>query len=317
MTYLENFAASEHHAGGGVCEGTMARIEGPTQPGLCKRWGIKIICTLSASLVALGTAMAEPRWQALPDTPELPAGGHEGEAPINGVKIWYAVYGSGDPVIMLHGGLGNSNYWGNQIPALAGSYQVIVMDSRGHGRSTRDGQPYSYDLMASDVVALMDFLKLPKAAIIGWSDGAIIGLKLAIDKPARVRKLFAFAPNSKPSGLADLSKSKTFKEYELRTEREYGKLSATPDGYKDFYAELNKMWTSQPDLTAEALGSIRVPVWVVDGDHDDVVTREDTLFIANHIPWSGLLIQPEVGHFSLIQDPDRFSDDILHFLQRD
>jgi hypothetical protein len=140
----------------------MAKIEGPTQSGRWKRWGAQIMYSLVAGVASLGTAMAEPRWEMLPETPELPAAGREGEAPVNGIKIWHAVYGSGEPVLMLHGGLGNSNYWGNQISTLAGSYQVIVMDSRGHGRSTRDVRPYSYDLMATDVVALMDFLKLRK-----------------------------------------------------------------------------------------------------------------------------------------------------------
>ncbi|WP_376743219.1 alpha/beta fold hydrolase [Ensifer canadensis] len=100
--------------------------------------------------------MAEPRWRTLPATPELPATTREGYVAVDGIKIWYAVYGSGEPVIMLHGGLANSNYWGHQVPELAKSYQVIVMDSRGHGRSTRNADPFSYDRMASDVIALMD-----------------------------------------------------------------------------------------------------------------------------------------------------------------
>jgi pimeloyl-ACP methyl ester carboxylesterase len=91
-----------------------------------------------------------------------------------------AIYGHGEPVILLHGGLVDSNYWGNQVPVLAKYYQVIVMDSRGHGRSSRDERPFGYELMASDVIGLMDYLKIQKAAIVGWSDGAIIGLVIAI-----------------------------------------------------------------------------------------------------------------------------------------
>lgn len=273
--------------------------------------------SLIAGAASLGTAMAEPRWEMLPETPDLPAAGREGEAPVNGIKIWHAVYGSGEPVIMLHGGLGNSNYWGNQISTLAASYQVIVMDSRGHGRSTRDERPLSYDLMATDVVALMDFLGLPKATIVGWSDGAIIGLKLAIDHAERISRVFAFAPNSKPSGLYPLDQNVLFKAYLDRAREEYVKLSPTPGAYRDFREQMDRMWESQPNLTAEALGSIAVPVWVVDGDHEEVVRREDTLFIADSIPAAGLLIQPEVSHFSLLQDPEQFTDHILHFLGRE
>ena len=130
----------------------------------------------SAFLMALrlGTgAAAEEVWQTLPPTPIRPPAEVEGKAPVNGVEIYYAEYGSGQPVILLHGGLGNSDYWGDLIPTLAPHYRVITMDSRGHGRSTRDdAQPYGYDPMASDVIGLMDHLKLDKADIVGWSDGA-------------------------------------------------------------------------------------------------------------------------------------------------
>jgi alpha-beta hydrolase superfamily lysophospholipase len=84
---------------------------------------------------------AEPQWMTLPPTPVLPQADRSGYAPVNGVKLWYAVFGRGQPVILLHGGLANSNYWGNQVPVLAKYYQVVVMDSRGQGRSTLDEQP--------------------------------------------------------------------------------------------------------------------------------------------------------------------------------
>jgi len=87
------------------------------------------------------------------------------------------------------------------------------MNSRGHGRSTRKAQPYGYDLMASDVIALMDYLKISKAAIVGWSDGAILGLDIAINHPERLTKLFAFAANSDPTGVADIGKSPVFNAY--------------------------------------------------------------------------------------------------------
>jgi pimeloyl-ACP methyl ester carboxylesterase len=106
-------------------------------------------------------------------------------------------------VILLHGGLANTDYWGNQIKALAPHHTVVVMDSRGHGRSTRDSRPFGYDLMADDVVALMDVLKVPKADIVGWSDGAILGLDLAMRHPGRVGKIFAFAANTVTSGVKD------------------------------------------------------------------------------------------------------------------
>lgn len=102
----------------------------------------------------------------LPATPTLPPAESSGYASINNVTIWYAVFGHGRPVILLHGGLANANYWGKLVPEPAKKYPVIMMDSRGHGRSTCSDQPISYDLMASDVMGLIDVLKIKQAAVI-------------------------------------------------------------------------------------------------------------------------------------------------------
>jgi len=133
----------------------------------------------AALAAATGGAAGEP-WQSLPPTPSLPTSAKSGYALVNGIRMFYAVFGQGLPVLLLHGGLGNSNYWGEVIPILVRNhYEVIVTDSRGHGRSTRTAEPYSYELMASDVLALLDYLKLTKVDLVGWSDGAIIGLAIA------------------------------------------------------------------------------------------------------------------------------------------
>jgi alpha-beta hydrolase superfamily lysophospholipase len=95
-------------------------------------FGLLLVATL---------ARAEPPWLTLPPTPNLPTPAKSGYAPINGIKIWYAIFGRGAPVILLHGGLANANYWGELVPALAPRYRVVVMDSRGHGRSSRDARP--------------------------------------------------------------------------------------------------------------------------------------------------------------------------------
>ncbi|MGH6818259.1 MAG: alpha/beta fold hydrolase [Methylovirgula sp.] len=277
----------------------------------------RLRCLTATLLVfAFGvSASAAPQWLTLPPTPTLPEALQRGLAPVNGIKIWYAVFGHGRPVLLLHGGLANSEYWGNQVRALEDRYRVIVMDSRGHGRSTRNEQPYSYDLMASDVLGLMDYLKIRKAAIVGWSDGAIIGLDIAMHHPERVSKLFAFAANSDPSGVADIAKSPVFNAFIARAGGEYKHLSPTPTQYKAFVDQITKMWETQPHWTAAALAKIRVPTWIVDADHDEAIKRENTEFMAAHIPGAGLLIQPEVSHFSFLQDPQQFNEDVLHFLE--
>ena len=269
------------------------------------------------SLVLIGFAagaQADPQWLTLPPTPSLPAPLNSGYAPVNGIKIWYAAFGRGTPVILLHGGLANANYWGNLVPALAPHYRVVVMDSRGHGRSSRDTRPYGYDLMASDVLALMDFLKIDKAGVVGWSDGAIIGLDIAIHHPERLAKLFAFAANSDPSGVKDVNQSPVFTGFIARAKTEYQKLSPTPTEYDSFLAQITKMWETQPNWTADDLAGIKVPTWIVDADHDEAIKRDNTLFMADHIPDSGLLIEPDVSHFAFLQDPAQFNADVLHFL---
>lgn len=257
----------------------------------------------------------KPAPVTLPPTPTLPLPAQSDTAPINGIRLWYAIFGQGEPVILLHGGLANANYWGYQVRTLQPLYRVIVMDSRGHGRSTRDQRPFGYQLMADDVIGLMDFLKIQKAAIIGWSDGAIVGLDIAMQQPERVARLFAFAANSDPSGIAaNAAKSPIFNAFIARAEKEYQALSPTPDQYELFLEQIRNMWETQPNWSAEDLHTITVPTWIVDGDHDEAIKRDNTRFMADNIPGARLLLQPQVSHFSFIEDPAQFNRDVLHFL---
>jgi pimeloyl-ACP methyl ester carboxylesterase len=272
---------------------------------------------LLGSLLVFATlpAFAAEQWQTLPSTPAPIATDRSGQAEANGISIHYAIYGHGSPVIFLHGGLANADYWGNQVPAVAAHHTVIVMDSRGHGRSTRDARPYGYDLMADDIVALMDALKIPKADIVGWSDGAILGLDLAMRHKERTGRVFAFAANTVTAGVIDgVEKNPTFAAYIERAGHEYGKLSATPKEYGAFVDQISKMWAEQPNWTDAQLKTIESPVLVVDGDHDEAIRRAHTEYIAATIPHAGLLILPNVSHFAFLQDPAQFNFAILHFL---
>jgi pimeloyl-ACP methyl ester carboxylesterase len=265
-------------------------------------------------LSSLPAGAAEP-WEMLPPTPAPIPAERSGQVGANGISIYYAVHGRGSPVILLHGGLANSDYWGNQIQALAPHHSVIVMDSRGHGRSTRDSRPYGYDLMADDVVALMDALRVPRAAIVGWSDGGILGLDLAIRHRDRVGKVLAFAANTVTSGVKpDVEKNPTFAAFIERAGHEYRSYSATPQQYDAFVEQISKMWADQPNWTDAQLKAITTPVLVVDGDHDEAIKREHTEYIAATLPGAGLLILPNTSHFAFLQDPALFNFAVLHFL---
>jgi pimeloyl-ACP methyl ester carboxylesterase len=260
-------------------------------------------------------ALAAERWETLPPTPAPIAADRAGRAQVNGISIYYAVYGHGSPVIFLHGGLANTDYWGNQVAEVAAHHTVILMDSRGHGRSTRDARPYGYDLMADDVVALMDSLDIPKADIVGWSDGGILGIDLAMRHKDRIGKIFAFAANTVVSGVKDgVEKNPTFAGYIERAGREYRTLSATPGDYDAFVEQISRMWAEQPNWSDAQLKAIDTPILVVDGDHDEAIKRNHTEAIAATIPHAGLLILPNVSHFAFLQDPKQFNFAILHFL---
>ncbi len=168
--------------------------------------------------------------------------------------------------------------------------------------------------MASDVLALMDTLGIQKAAIVGWSDGAIIGLDIAIHHPERLTKLFAFAANSDPSGVKDVNNSPVFTAYIKRAEQEYKALSPTPTQFKAFLADVSNMWATQPHLTDAQLRAIKVPTWIVDADHDEAIKRENTDHMAVVIPSADELILPGVSHFAFLQNPAGFNDALLQFL---
>jgi pimeloyl-ACP methyl ester carboxylesterase len=269
----------------------------------------------SALMLFALPAIGAERWETLPPTPAPIATSRAGQASANGISIHYAMYGHGSPVIFIHGGLANSDYWGNQVPAVAAHHTVILMDSRGHGRTTRDARPYGYDLMADDVVALMDVLKIRQADIVGWSDGGIIGLDLAMRHKERIGRVFAFAANTVTSGVVEgVEKNPTFARFIARAGQEYARYSATPEEYDAFVDQISKMWAEQPNWTDAALQSIDRPILVVDGDHDEAIKRPHTEYIAATIPHAGLLILPNVSHFAFLQDPKQFTFAILHFL---
>jgi pimeloyl-ACP methyl ester carboxylesterase len=267
-----------------------------------------------AALLAFGAAATE-RWNMLPSLPPMPSPAQSGFAPVNGIKMYYAVFGEGDPILLIHGGLANSDYWANEVAALSKTHKVIVADSRGHGRSSRTNAPMGYDLMASDYLALLDYLQIEKTAIVGWSDGGIIGLDIAMTHPERVTKLFANAANVTTDGVqANMAKAPAFAAFIRRSADEHRRLAPSPREIKAFLASIRRMWATQPNWTKAQLEKIRVPTAVVLGDHDEAVSRAHTESMARTIPGAKLIILKDVGHFALLQDPDAYTKAILDFL---
>ena len=269
----------------------------------------RLLMTSTLTLLAGTTlARAEERWLTLPPPPAMPAAVQNGYAPVNGIDMYYATYGAGDPILLIHGGLGHGDIWAHQVIALSKTNLVIVADSRGHGRSSRNEQPYGYDLMSSDFVALLDFLKIDKVALVGWSDGGIIGIDIAMMHPERLTKVFAQAANVTVDGVDPaVSNNKTFGAYIEWMGKDYANMSKTPDQYGAFVDQISKMWATQPAWTKEQLAAIKVPVAVVLGDHDEAITRAHTDYMASVIPGSKLVILKDESHFAMLQDPEGYT----------
>ena len=246
----------------------------------------------------------------------LPETGEEGYVEHKGARIWYATYGEGAPVILLHGGLGHSGNWGYQVPALVREgYRAITIDSRGHGRSTRYEQPYTYELMASDVLAVMDRLEIEKAGFVGWSDGAVIALILGATVPSRVAGVFFFACNMDPSGTKEFEFGPLVQRCFNRHVKDYQRLSATPDKFDEFANAVGLMQRTQPNYSADDLAQIHVPVAIVHSEHDEFIKREHGEYLARSIPDAEFIYLPGVSHFAPLQRPQLFNNAMLAFLR--
>jgi pimeloyl-ACP methyl ester carboxylesterase len=221
--------------------------------------------------------------------------------------MYYAEYGQGDPILFIHGGLGNADVWGNQIKDFARDHLVIIADSRGHGRSTRSEQPFGYDLMTSDYVDLLDYLKLDKVTLVGWSDGGIIGIDMAMTHPEKLKQVVAQAANVTTDGVkSDVMNNATFSNYINVAGEQYKKLSPTPTEYDAFVNQISAMWASQPAWTASDLAKITVPVTLAIGDHDEAVKLDHTEMMAKEIPGAKLVILKDASHFAMLQDPEGY-----------
>lgn len=159
---------------------------------------IGLACVLShLSTVSISWAQAATTPTGAPPSPVA-----SGLVPINDVQIYYATYGSPDnePLVLIHGRLGNADEFIHQLPAFVEQYYVVVFDARGRGRSATGNQPLNFALLAADTLALMDYLGIDSANLVGWSDGGTTGLEIAVHHPERITKLVAFGAQFSPAG---------------------------------------------------------------------------------------------------------------------
>lgn len=258
------------------------------------------------------------RWQTLPATP-APLANFKGQhAQINGCSLYYAVGGVGEnTVIMLHGGMANSDYWGLQAAFLAQTHRVILVDSRGHGRSTLGDKPLGYHQMAHDVARLMEHLEISKASIVGWSDGGVQSIILAATYPDKIARIFAYGPHMSLAGLnTQCGDNPVVDAFMKRAEQDYKRLSPTPDQFGTFYKDVWSLWQWQRDalFTEDHMAAIRCPAWIVDGDRDEMINRSHLDYLAAHIPDASLMLLPDTSHFAFLQAPELFNAALKDFL---
>jgi pimeloyl-ACP methyl ester carboxylesterase len=268
-----------------------------------------------AMSVAWHPLFAQQRWQMVPTPPAMPTPARSGYAPVNGIRMYYATYGTGDPILLIPIGAADADMWSSEVGPLSVHHMVIVADSRGHGRSTRTPTPYSYGLMASDYLALLDYLGVKRTALVGASDGAIIGLDIAIHHPERLTKLFAQGANATLDGINEKAAdpAASTKAGQL-WEADYRRLSPTPDQYQAFHEALNQMWNREPAYTTAQLARITVPTAIVVADHDEWVKPAHAQYLAHTIPRARLIVLHNVSHYAALQDPDGYTTAILQFL---
>jgi pimeloyl-ACP methyl ester carboxylesterase len=274
-----------------------------------------------AIIVACSPAMARisalPKWQGLPEAPSLSRPATSGTVVTGGAKIWYATFGEANAkaVTLLHGGGANSNYWDYLARYLSYEYKVIVIDSRGHGRSEFGGRQLSYSGMADDVIAVLNHLNIDKTAIVGWSDGANIGFYLTLNYPARISGHYAFAGNANPGGMQSPPPNSPFQAFAAQSAADFKRLSPVPADAARINAALSTMWKTQPQLTKGDLQKIRVPTWIVQADRDEVVRQAHAREIAASIQNARFVLLKDVSHFAMLQDVPQFNGSVQEFLR--
>jgi pimeloyl-ACP methyl ester carboxylesterase len=189
----------------------------------------------------------------------------------DGIKLYYEIYGVGEPLLLAHGNRGSIGELSAQIAYFRTRYRVIAMDSRDHGKSADSPDKITYEKMTDDLAALLEHLRTPPACVLGWSDGGIEALLLAIRHPEKVKKIAAMAANLDPDGLHPkaLALIKTML------------ASTPPPGKRD--AKVTQMMLDEPNIEFTSLETITAPTLILAGDHD-VIRDEHTLDIYHHIP---------------------------------
>ena len=199
-----------------------------------------------------------------------------GHAPVNGLKMYYEVHGSGEPVVLLHGAFMTiPNNWAGWIGELSKTRKVIAVEMQGHGRTADIKRDFSSENLADDVAALLDYLKIPSADLIGYSMGGEVAMQCAIRHPEKVRKVVSISAVFRSDGWVKEAldafpklTAEAFKGSPI--EAEYKKLSPTPNEFPDFVKRIIATVSKPFDFGADSLKATKAPMFFIHGDADGV-----------------------------------------------
>ena len=228
----------------------------------------------------------------------------------DGVRLYYEVYGAGEPLLLVHGNGGSIADLSAQIAYFRTRYKVIAMDSRDQGRSGDSSSKITYEEMTDDLAALLDHLKVGPVSVLGWSDGGIEALLLGIRHPQKVKKIAAMAANLNPSDEAlepeIIGLIKSLVSEMPASQRE------TPEGRREI--KVTSMMLSEPNVELKELESIKAPTLILAADHDAIRVKH-TVDIYLHVPNSQLVIFPGATHMIPFDDPVLFNSTVERFLR--
>lgn len=270
------------------------------------RWLVPVLLVLPAPGGAI--TLRRPAWLRPPPVRygANPAAG--GTFAHQGVRLYYEAYGAGPPLVLVHGNGGSIADLGAQIAYFRRHYRVIAMDSRDHGRSDDAPDPLTYEAMSDDLAALLSHLRIERADVLGWSDGGIEALLLAMRHPNRVRKVVAVSANLTPDGLDPeaIAEIRSLVDAMPNEERD------TPQGRRAL--TLARLMLDEPHIDLSALEAVTAPTLVLAGDHD-LILGAHTVAIYHHLPNSQLAILPDATHSAPIDHPRLFNATVDLFLR--
>jgi pimeloyl-ACP methyl ester carboxylesterase len=278
--------------------------------------GRKLIATSAAGIILAASSfvVAQTRKATAAKT---------GYAPVNGLKMYYEIHGTGEPLILLHGGAGSTEMFKEILSSLSSTRQVIAVDLQAHGRTADIDRPLRYEAMADDIAALIKYLGIEKADVMGYSLGGGVALRTAVQHPDLVRKLVVVSATFKPDGwypeiLAAMAQSGPATAEQMKQTplySTYARIAPKPGDWPVMFTKLGELLRQDYDWSKD-VAAIKAPTLLVFGDADAVRTSHAVLFFEllgggkKDAGWDGsgmsnarLAILPGVTHYTMFSSP--------------